>query len=626
VGIFTVLLAFLSCGITLEYPSFPQPTKPSAGTWEYPNNSGPSSPANTRTGNEGTWYEIFTGSFYSSKNNGKGDIKGITGNLDYLNDSHTHTAGVECNKSLHIDGIWLTPIMPAPSYHKYDTTDYLNVDPAFGTLADVKELLSECHKRGVKLIVDLAVNHTSPQHSWFLEALEEFKSGNLNRYYNYYNFHTSYNRDPNRWDEFHDISGHWYRPDEMGLPEVKTPGSEYVFYYGAFGREMPDLNWDNSLVKQEFDKIIKFWLVDMGIDGFRLDATKHIYEVGEYTGNTGKNITFWTWFATTCRKYKSNTYMVGECLDGDDIILEYHRPGMSSFALSFANDYGRIIRAALMDVNNGNDRNERKGWNFAEGVLWYSWEVKNRHPLATFSPFLSNHDFDRSSRYLVNDEERKMAAAMLLLVPGTPFMYYGEEIGIRGWKIDGNDKFVRGPMIFEYNDMTGYGRPEPPDGGWTAEWQGDNAQGMPIMWTTPAPENKPQGGGVKEQLAMPESLLRYYITVGNYKKKYPWIAWGSTSFEGLNVDSKNQVAAFRITDNDPASQTYGKSVVIAHNTSKNESSDPGYANGYISVPKAKGYDAISAWGAARKVWDDEYTPGVYWITPYSTVIFREYDE
>jgi len=620
-----LLTLLLSCGLASnDYPTFPKQTGPS--TWEYPNNSGSGSGANNvRTKNEGTWYEIFTCSYYDSNGDGIGDIKGITSKLNYLNDGANGSPckDVNCVKSLHIDGIWLTPIMPSPSYHKYDTTDYMNVDKDFGTIDDVKELVKECHRRGIKLIVDLAVNHTSPLHPWFKAALDEYKKGSLDQFYKYYNFHTSTNKYADVWNEFHDISGHWYRPDEIGLPEATTSDGQYIFYYGAFGKEMPDLNWDNNIVKQEFEKIVSFWLEEVDVDGFRLDATKHVFEVAEWTGNTEKNIAFWTWFADTCRKYKTGAYLVGECLDSEQTILQYHRPGMSSFALFMAQQSGRIANAALMNVNNGDRGN---GSLFSDGVLWYAREVKNMNPLATFSPFISNHDFDRSAQYLTMDEERKMAAAMLLLIPGTPFIYYGEEIGLNGWK-DNSDKFVRGPMLFSMTDPAG--RPKPPDGwelGYGADpdpYNGFSGQGMPAWLAR---------GAAAEQLANPDSLLRYYITVGNLKKKYPWIAYGKTDDNGIVKDSIGQVAAFRVTDDDPQSATFGKSVIIAHNTSREERMEAqgqDWRSGYIKTPNVKGYEAISAHGSSTPVKQivdpDDLSSVAFWIEPYATVIFREYD-
>ena len=580
------------------------------------------------TDSEGTWYQIFTIAFYDSNGDGIGDLKGITQKLDYLSclpsGCNFNAANkIDCVKSLHIDGIWLTPIMLGTSYHKYDTEDYMLVDPDFITIGntrndklnpannytELKELQNECEKRGIKLIVDLAVNHSSYKHSWFLSALNEWKDGKLGRYAPYYNFRTSEDKNAGSSGWF-DISTHWYRPRDMlwSTPgwdiDIKTPypDDKWVFYYGAFGPWMPDINWENPTVMKEFDKIVKYWLVDLKLDGFRLDATKHAFEVAEWTGDMNRNIAFWSWFAEMTRKHKPDAYMVGECLGGDDEILQYHRPGMSSFALFMANDYGRI-KSAVVDGH---------GRNFAEGVLWYTREVKKMHPQATFSPFLSNHDFDRSSNFLKEHDQRKMAAALLLLCPGTPFMYYGEELGLIGYKVP-DDRMVRGPMMFSEN-MTG--RPNPmdycewPQSGW------DAGQGLPA--------HQNFGFGAEEQIRNEGSLLRYYIKIQNMKKRYPFIAWGNTDAGGIDTDMNGIVAAYRVTDDKPGSPTFGKSVVIAHNTGGR--GNPSADHGYIRVPKAEGYDASSAlyYPDANPVVETN-EQGVYWLKPYTTAIFREYN-
>ena len=627
-ALFAIL--FFSCENNYPHspPNFPEgQQKPPMGPQDGGGSGSGNSSNYTRwTESEGTWYQIFTIAFYDSNNDGKGDLKGITQKLDYLNDSNSsaHAQRVsqygECNQSLHIDGIWLTPIMLGTSYHKYDTEDYMLVDPDFITIGntreeklnkannytELRELQAECEKRGVKLIVDLAVNHSSYKHKWFLDGLDEWMIGNLGRYSSYYNIrtHSDYNAGSNGW---FDISSHWYRPRDMlwNTPgwdkDIKTPDNKWVFYYGAFGPWMPDLNWENPAVMKEFDSIVKFWLTDLKLDGFRLDATKHAFEVAEWTGDMNRNIAFWSWFAEMTRKHKPDAYMVGECLGGDDEILQYHRPGMSSFALFMANDYGRIAGAVL----GGNGRN------FAEGVLWYSREVKNMHPQATFSAFLSNHDFDRSSNWLTEHQHRKMAAALLLLTPGTPFMYYGEEIGLFGYKLP-DDRMVRGPMIFHTTDTTG--RPDTQYiGGWTLGEQSlpGRPQGLPAY-----------GGGVNEQINTTDSLLRYYIKIQNMKKRYPWIAWGKTDAANIDTDMQGIVAAFRVTDDKPDSATFGKSVVIAHNTGGG--GDPNGPHGYIKVPNSKGYEASSAlYNPDPQPVVQGNEPGVYWLKPYTTAIFRE---
>jgi glycosidase len=588
-------------------PALPQavPKRPSFPTTTFPPT--PAQPA-IKTGAEGVWYEIFTCSFYDSDGDKIGDIPGIISKLDYLNDSHSaqHAQNIAqhgaCNASLHIDGIWLTPIMPAPSLHKYDTTDYFNVDPDFGTLADVQNLRDACHERGIKLIVDLAVNHSSSGHPWFTAAKNEWISGNRTTYADYYNFQINPNSPGDGWN--------W---------TAHTSGGENLWYYGSFGEWMPDFNWDSPKVLAAFETIIEFWLdpdSGMGLDGFRLDATKHIYENGRFNGDTGRNIAFWTWFAKVCRRYNPNAYMVGECLDSEDTILKYHEPGMSSFALNFANNGGRIGSAA----------NDKNGKFFAEGVLWWTNEVQNRSPFATASPFLSNHDFDRSSTFLIDDAHRKMAAALLLLFPGTPFMYYGEEIGLVGQKTDDDpndgrndyrDVYVRGPMYWTQANTTGRA-----DKLMETEWKLGYGRIDPAS-----------GDGAAEQLGDSNSLLRYYIDLINLKKKYPWIAWGKIDSNGLDVDNKGQVGAYRVTNHDPADPDYGKSVVIVHNSDDSQGyTEPPYPPwpekmfGYVKIPRAQ---RIGGGMCARFSTTDvaRYDMGLeaWWIRPYSTVIFEEFE-
>ncbi|MCL2043556.1 MAG: alpha-amylase family glycosyl hydrolase [Treponema sp.] len=608
-----IISLFLTCGD--YYPqstedSYPQGTvkPPSLPEGSGPGGGNTGGPVLSRwTGNEGTWYQIFTIAFYDSNGNGKGDLQGIIQNLWYLSClpadcDRSSDPNQECNKSLHVDGIWLTPIMTATSYHKYDTIDYMQVDPDFGDLDDMRRLVAATHERGMKIIVDLAVNHSGSMHWWFQAALNEWKSGTLGKYASYYNIRAQNNSPGDGWHSS------WNAGSDTD--NGRTPDGRQIWFYGSFGPWMPDINWDNPALLHEFDLINKFWLVDMNLDGYRLDATKHIYENGRFNGDTDRNIAFWTWFADNVRKHKPNAYMVGECLDDEGTVLYYHKPGMGSFALGFANDYGRISGAVLRG----------DGRNFAEGVMWMTREVKNLHPHAVFAPFLSNHDFDRSSNWLTWDEERKMAASLLLLSPGTPFLYYGEEIGLIGFKVPG-DEMVRGPMIFSMQNSTG----RPNSSNWNMHLGTNNPQqGLPA-WQEWQGLGQ-YGGGVNEQIANERSLLRHYIKVQNMKNRYPWIAWGNADAGGIDVDGRGQVSAYRVTDDNPQSPTFGKSVVIAHNVYK-----AGGEHGYISVPRATGYETASAVHLNHDeqpdpepvIWDSGLS--AYWIKPYTTVIFREYE-
>jgi alpha-amylase len=536
--------------------------------------------------NEGTWYQIFSYSFADSNGDGIGDLNGIAQRLDYLNDSNgarhkAHiAAGEECNESLHIDGIWLTPIMPSPSYHKYDTKDYMNIDPSFGTLVDFQNLVRKCHEHSIKLIIDMVMNHSSEQHPWFQKALEEVRSGRPGRYASYYNFYYGATPPENykfKWDEHGNSYYKWW-----------GRAAENAWFEGSFWTGMPDLNWDSQALREEFEEVIKFWL-NAGLDGFRLDATSWPYNYrGMERENEGihgdnKNIELWTWFANTCKKVNPDVFLVGECWEGEDTIANYYRSGMNYFGFQFStqNGGGGSIRWGA----------QGHGHDYVNAVYYWERKIRLRYPGAVSVPFLSNHDQDRSAHFLMSDE-RKMAAALMLLTPGAPFIYYGEEIGLTsGAGFEYPDSNRRGPMCWSWPNNPG--APSPP-----SEWN----------WGYLAPDG---GKGVAEQLLDEGSLLRYYIRVGNLKKKYPWLAWGI--IENLNNYTDPEVAAYRVTNPDDQ-----RSIIIAHNT---KYSDPAINIDAI-LGNAKFYEGFSVHGWSSN--GEQASNGTFSLPPYSTVIFKEY--
>jgi len=619
------------------------------------------------TGNEGTWYQIFVWSYYdevgkngTGSRDGMGDLKGITKNLNHLGcklNDPDHLAKInareDCNKSMHVRGIWLTPIMPAPSYHRYDTTDYMTIEPEIGTMADFDALVAECHSRGINIILDLAINHTGPGHKWFQSALAEWRSGNLGKYAAYYNIKAADSR-PNGG------SGNWHSSYAGANPgnAGKTPDGKQLWFEGGFGPWMPELNWNNGALMKEFEEIMRFWLIDKKVDGFRLDATKHIFENGSFgSGDTNKNVDYWKWFADTARSIKPTVFMVGETIDGEGTILEYHRPGMSSFAFPFSEREGRIAQATL----------HGRGKFFADGVVWWDREIKSRSIYATTTPLLTNHDHDRSSQWFTADDHRKFAASLLLLMPGQPFIYYGDEIGLKGWKqSNGNaghdDKWVRGPMIFwwfnhaDNNNNPALGRPmgPPNENGhrWTVSTSAGSGWGGTVA--NPSKHGYPiweERGGVGEQLKNDDSLLRHYIKIQNMKNRYPWIAWGKIDTAGIDVDGNGQVGAYRVTDNRPTidgkpNPNFNRSVVIAHNADRRTDRE-GYIkinNQSISSGNSIGRPDLGEKPLTKKVVGFEATlaktenefnfkepvrassslgEGVFWLKAYTTAIFVE---
>ena len=218
---------------------------------------------NVTDDNYRTYYEVFVYSFYDSDGDGIGDLNGLTEKLDYINDGDDTTA-----TDLGCNGIWLMPIMPSTTYHKYDVVDYYDIDPEYGTLDDFKTFVAECNERGIRVMIDLVMNHSSSKHEWFLAACDYLRSlpagaepdSSECPYVDYY---------------------HFSKEKKSGYSPVS--GTEW-YYEAQFWSEMPDLNLGSEAVRAEFEAIVDYWL-DLGVTGFRLDAAKEFY-----SGDTTKNV------------------------------------------------------------------------------------------------------------------------------------------------------------------------------------------------------------------------------------------------------------------------------------------------------------------------------------------------
>ena len=227
-------------------------TQPTAGTTEQvATERTPETEPSQGWWNNVVFYEIFVRSFKDSNGDGIGDFRGIIEKLDYLNDGDPET-----NTDLGISGIWLMPIFPSPSYHGYDVTDYQAVNPDYGTLQDFQDLVEACHERGIRVIIDFVVNHTSSEHPWFLSAKDK-----ASEYRNWYVWSDVMPSQKGPWGQ-----NAWYQ-------------SNGSFYYAPFWSGMPDLNYKEPKVTEAMYDATKFWL-DMGVDGFRVDAARYLVEDG----------------------------------------------------------------------------------------------------------------------------------------------------------------------------------------------------------------------------------------------------------------------------------------------------------------------------------------------------------
>ena len=359
--------------------------------------------------NHRVFYEIFVGSFSDSDGDGIGDLRGIINRMDYLNDGDPASGN-----SLGIEGIWLTPVFLSPSYHKYDVTDYYQIDPEFGTLEDLQELIALCHERDVKLILDLPLNHTGDNCGWF----DSFKKAHLygdtaDPFYDFYSWIGSGDPVP---------AGRRFR--KLSSPELYVEAN--------FSDNMPELNFDSEDVRRAVLDVAEYWL-NYGVDGFRFDAAKYPY-YGEHDRNTD----FWLWYAEELKKISPHIYTVAEVWDGDAIVDRYLK-AFNCFHFATATVDGLIAETAL-----GGDVNR-----FVRATQSYLDNIHAINPDAMNIPFIANHDTDRAAGFLtVASGCMQMAANLYILMPGSPFIYYGEEIGLRGSRGSSNTDANRRLAMF----------------------------------------------------------------------------------------------------------------------------------------------------------------------------------
>lgn len=350
-----------------------------------------------------TCYEVFVRSFADSDGDGVGDINGLIAKLDYINDGNPRSTG-----SLGARCIWLMPIMESPSYHGYDQTDYYAVDREYGTTADFKRLTAEAHRRGIRVLVDMVLNHSSNRHPYFLEALRDTAS----RYRSWYRIASPKPTERGPWGQ-----DAW----------IKSPVRD-EYYYAIFDRTQPDLNYANPGVREEGKKIARYWLEEMGVDGFRLDAVPYLSEDHGLLQGSPDTHAYLREYAAYVKSVKADAYTVGEVFDSLGAQLPYYPDQLDSyFAFELADSIIAGVKARR-----------------ATGVLEPVLRLQASVPTGRFSPFLRNHDQNRTRTELGGDiAMAKVAAVIMLSMPGVPFVYYGEEIGMIGAK---PDERLRTPM------------------------------------------------------------------------------------------------------------------------------------------------------------------------------------
>jgi alpha-amylase len=439
----------------------------------------------------GIYYEIFVRSFQDTTGDGIGDLQGVISRLDYL-------------EELGINGIWLMPIHPSPSYHGYDVTDYYNIHPDYGTLDDFQELIAAAGERGIDIVMDLVVNHTSDQHPWFIQS-----SRGDPDYRDYY-----------LWSDedlgWRGVSGApaWHRSDSG-------------YYLGLFWGGMPDLNFRNPEVEREMNTIARYWL-EMGVTGFRIDAIQHIVE--SETGNIRNTPETFAWvrrFQDFVHSVNPDAFVVGETWTDTESIIRYHTQG--NLDMSFNYPLWNTVLSGLQSRS-------------ASDLAFMLAQDERLYPAtAERAIFISNHDQIRPATTLSplrRDLPRlKLAAGLLLTLPGTPFLYYGEEIGMPNGPGE-RDEEKRTPMLWDDSDNFGFTTGTP----WYA------------FSTTDASLS------VAAQQADPDSLLNWYQTLIQLRQATPALRDGTTeilssperavlSFIRSDGDTRVQVLA-NLSNND----------------------------------------------------------------------------
>ena len=431
-----------------------------------------------------TMYQIFPYSFADSDQDGIGDLFGIMEKLDYIHD-------------LNYTGIWMTPICPSPSYHKYDVTDYYDIDEKFGDLMTFDMLVSSAHDLDMTVVFDLVINHASSQHEWFKECSRaHINNDTTNPYYDYFVI-----------EEGSPKKG-WYR----------LPGSSNLIYEAQFYDGMPDFNLQsvldnpNGKLASEFKDIIKFWLVDHEVDGFRLDAV-----TSYFTGDANKNTQFLTWLNEACREVKEDVYIVGEGSWGANSKenKQYQESGCDSF-FNFAN-YNLNYANGIPNILTENNATR------LVKAMQASWDTAANGIPANF---IGNHDVGRLGNAVggrSSVDKLKFAHSLLGILPGAIYNYYGDEVGhlvptskkgdpdIR-LHVEWGDEFVTNdpPGVSNYNKDTTY-----------------------------------PYGTVASQLADEGSILNHVKKINLLRKQFPEIARGTTELldEFVYPGSEVKIAA-----------------------------------------------------------------------------------
>lgn len=504
------------------------------------------------------FYEVFVRSFADARSgpradDGIGDLQGLIERLDYLNDGDPQT-----QSDLEVGALWLMPIMASPSYHGYDITDYRTIEKDYGTNDDFRRLVDEAHRRGIRVIIDLVLNHTSSQHRWFRDAWRR--------------------RSPHHewyiWSvEKQDFLGPWGQPVWHKAPWWQRGWRhfDHLSYYGIFWSGMPDLDYRNPEVTRAMFDVSRFWIDEMGADGFRLDAIRHLIEDGAVQEDTPETHAWLQGYQSFLESHYPEILTVGEVWAETEAVATYG-PDELDLTFQFA-----LAREILEAVRTGS----------ATALEAEATEVWGSFPSGRAATFLSNHDQVRVMSVLDGQPKRaKLAATLLLTGPGVPFVYYGEEIGTKGMKPDPS---LRRPMQWSAGPHSGFSSVEP--------WQDPHLEAAEIH--------------VEGQTDDPDSLLSHYRHLIRLRNRHAALRVGA--FAPIATDDERIYASERCVEDECA--------LIVVNLSTDRIEDYSVAVGLGRVdPNLVPTDLLSG-RPASPLTSPEYRPTPE-LTPLSSYLFH----
>lgn len=473
-------------------------------------------------------YQVLVYSFYDSDNDGYGDLKGLESKLDYI-------------KGLGCDVIWLSPIMESESYHAYDITSFYRIDPKIGTMDDYLSLVDTAHSKNMKIMLDMPINHTSPNHEWFVEYLNN-------------------NAEYNEFYQEKDNTVTYGTSSSMGDKAKFYTAENGKTYFAAFGSTMPDLNYQSDALVSAIYDVFDYWTL-LGADGYRFDAVKHLFDPNEIPANsdsTHLNNMFFQELGAHLKELNPNIYLLGENFSGQGEVLQY----AESFDAEFDFESWHTGLGAVTNQDPWGQGGRRIY--FDDTIVGCTNELisKNSNWIPTF--MTGNHDVNRAASYIgdrVEDDDAalKLYAATVLLRQGIPFIYYGDEIGMYGQNKSGDyfveDSQLRLPMNFSDSTISltsvFYTQMVDVNGNPTGKILGEN---MLKDW----PNYRETNPVVENQVADSSSLYNTYKSLIEFRTNNKVIALG-TMGQVFDYAGKLTVISF----------TYeGKTVYVAFNFSE----------------------------------------------------------